>query len=109
VRVKKASSQQRVGADYNTRLEKGYFVKTGWDFSSVPGAAAYHLQVSASLIISNFLADKRKTDLMSVEISGLDEGTCYGTVSSMLNQITITARYGKRAKSAIRKTIMMEC
>jgi hypothetical protein len=90
-------------------LEKGYFVKTGWDFSSVPGAAAYHLQVSSSPILSNFLAGKRKTDLMSVEISGLDEGTCYEMVSSVLNQITITARYGKRDTNAIRKTIMMEC
>ncbi len=107
--VEKASSQQRVGADYNTRLEKGYFVKTGWDFPSVPGAAAYRLQVSSALILSNFLADKRKTDLMSVEISGLDEGTCYGMVGSMLSQITITARYGKSDTNAIRKTIMMEC
>ncbi len=46
---------------------------------------------------------------MSVEISGLDEGTCYGMVGSMLSQITITARYGKSDTNAIRKTIMMEC
>lgn len=108
MRVKKASSQQRVGADYNTRLEKGYFVKTGWDFSSVPGAAAYHPQVSSSLIFSNLLADKRKASLASVQIPGLDEGTCYWMVSSMLNQITVTARYRKRDTNAIRKTIMME-
>jgi len=127
VRVKKASSQQRFGADINTRLEKGYFVQTGRDgvahtifskgrnavlkpdslivlepanmslmmakvprstgldfsWSSVSGAATYRLQVSSSLIISNFLADKRKTGLMSVQISGLDEGTCYWMFSSM--------------------------
>jgi hypothetical protein len=45
------------------------------------------------------LADKRKTDLMSVEGSGLDERASYGTVSSMLNQVAITARYGKRDKT----------
>ena len=108
MRVKKASSQQWVGADYNTRLEKGYFVQTGWDFSSVPGAAAHHLQVSSSLILSHFLAAKRKAGLAAVQISGLDEGTCFRMVSSMLNQITIRARYGKRDTNAIRKTIMME-
>jgi hypothetical protein len=64
--------------------------------------------VSSSLIISNFLADKKKTGLTSVQISGLDERTCYWMVSSMLNQITITARYRKRDANAIRKTIMME-
>ena len=108
MRVKKASSQQRVGADYNTGLEKDYFVKTGWDVSPVAGAAAHHLRVSSSLILSNFLADKEKAESMSVEIPGLDEGTWYGMVSSMLNQITTAARYGKRDTNAIQKTIMME-
>jgi hypothetical protein len=108
VRVKKVGSQQRVGADYNTRLEKGHFVQTGWDVSSVAGAAAYHPQVSSSLIFSNLLADMRKGSLASVQISGPDEGTCYWMVSSMLNQITVTARYRKKDMNAIRKTSMME-
>ncbi|MGB7590931.1 MAG: hypothetical protein WBO19_06795, partial [Terriglobia bacterium] len=83
------------------RLEKGHFVQTGWDVSSVAGAAAYYPQVSSSLIFSNLLADKRKAGLTSVQISRLDEGTCYWMVSSMLNQITITARYRKRETNAI--------
>ena len=107
VRVKKASSKQRAGADYNTRLEKGYFVKDG--------------------IFPQFLA-RRRTAFRSPRLSYFRtfwpirgrQSSCRsrvpdstrgrdGTVSSVLKQITITARYGKRDKSAIRKTIMMEC
>lgn len=56
-------------------------VKFSW--SSVPDAAAYHLQISPSGMFSNLAADKRVTGKTSLEISGLDEGTYYWVVSSI--------------------------
>jgi hypothetical protein len=58
---------------------------TPFDFSwtEVPGAQAYHLQVSPSVMLSNFVVDKKITRLTSVTISGFDEGTYYWMVSSI--------------------------
>jgi len=55
------------------------------DFSwtEVPEAKAYHLQVSPSVILSNFVVDKKITGHTSISISGLDEGTYYWMVSAI--------------------------
>jgi hypothetical protein len=52
-------------------------------WSEVPGAAAYHLQISPSVMLSNFAIDKKVVGRTSVEVSGLDEGTYYWIVSSI--------------------------
>jgi hypothetical protein len=52
-------------------------------WKDVPGAVAYHLQVSPSVMLSNFVVDKKVTGHTSVEVSGLDEGTYYWIVSSI--------------------------
>jgi hypothetical protein len=49
----------------------------------VAGAVAYHLQVSPSVMLSNFVVDKKVTRRTSYEVSGLDEGTYYWIVSSI--------------------------
>lgn len=51
-------------------------------WSSVPDAVAYHLQVSPSVMLSNFAVDK-KVARTSLQVSGLDEGTYYWFVSSI--------------------------
>jgi len=56
-------------------------VRFGW--SPVPGAAAYHLQVSPSGMFSNLAADKRVVGRPEAEVSGLDEGAYYWVVSSI--------------------------
>jgi hypothetical protein len=55
------------------------------DFSwtEVPGAVAYHLQVSPSTMLSNFVVDKKVSGKTSLRVSGLDEGTYYWVVSSI--------------------------
>ncbi len=55
------------------------------DFSwnEVPGAVAYHLQVSPSGMFSNFVVDKKVVGKTSTQVSGLDEGTYYWVVSSI--------------------------
>jgi hypothetical protein len=58
---------------------------TTLDFSwtPVPEARAYHLQVSPSVMLSNFVVDKKVSGQTSVTISGLDEGTYYWMVSAI--------------------------
>ncbi len=58
---------------------------TVMDFSwtEVPEAKAYHLQISPSVMLSNFVVDKKVTGKTSIPISGLDEGIYYWTVSSI--------------------------
>jgi len=55
------------------------------DFSwtEMPGAVAYHLQVSPSVMLANFVVDKKVSGRTSVSISGLDEGIYYWMVSSI--------------------------
>jgi hypothetical protein len=50
---------------------------------SVPGAAAYRLQVSPSGMFSNLVVDKRVVGRTTTLISGLEEGTYYWVVSSI--------------------------
>jgi len=52
-------------------------------WSQVPGAVAYHLQVSPSVMLSNFVVDKKLGGRTSTQVSGLDEGTYYWIVSSI--------------------------
>jgi hypothetical protein len=54
-----------------------------FSWSEVPGAATYHLQVSPSVMLSNFIIDKKITGKNTFEASGLDEGTYYWVVSSI--------------------------
>ncbi len=58
---------------------------TTLDFSwtEVPGAKAYHLQVSPSVMLSNFVVDKKVSGRTSIPISGLEEGTYYWMVSAI--------------------------
>jgi len=58
---------------------------TSLDFSwtEVPEAKAYHLQISPTVMLSNFVVDKKVTGQTSVPISGLDEGTYYWMVSAI--------------------------
>jgi hypothetical protein len=58
---------------------------TTFDFSwtEVPEARSYHLQVSPSVMLSNFVVDKKITGRTSISISGLDEGTYYWMVSAI--------------------------
>jgi hypothetical protein len=55
------------------------------DFSwtEVAQAKAYHLQISPSVMLSNFVVDKTVNARTSVPISGLDEGTYYWMVSAL--------------------------
>jgi hypothetical protein len=52
-------------------------------WSNVPGAVAYHLQVSPSTTFSNFVVDKKIPGKASAQVSGLEEGTYYWVVSSI--------------------------
>jgi hypothetical protein len=54
-----------------------------FSWSEIPGAVAYHLQVSPSVMLSNFVVDKKITGRTSVQVTGLDEGTYYWMVSSI--------------------------
>ena len=58
---------------------------TTLDFSwtEVPEAKAYHLQISPSVMLSNFVVDKKVSGRTSISISGLDEGTYYWMVSAI--------------------------
>lgn len=58
---------------------------TELDFSwtPVPQAVAYHLQVSPSSLLSNFVVDKKISGRTSLTVSGLDEGTYYWMVSAI--------------------------
>jgi hypothetical protein len=52
-------------------------------WSEVPGAVAYHLLISPSVMLSNFAIDKKVVGRTSTQVSGLDEGTYYWIVSSI--------------------------
>ncbi len=54
-----------------------------FEWSAVPGAVVYHLQVSPSAMFSNFVVDKKIAGRTSAQASGLDEGTYYWVVSSI--------------------------
>ena len=58
---------------------------TVMDFSwtEVPEAKAYHLQISPSVMLSNFVVDKKVTGKTSIPISGLEEGIYYWMVSAI--------------------------
>jgi hypothetical protein len=58
---------------------------TNLDFawSAVPDAVAYHLQISPSVMLSNFAIDRKVTGRTSTQVSGLDEGTYYWIVTSI--------------------------
>jgi hypothetical protein len=58
---------------------------TTLDFSwtEVPEAQAYHLQISPSVMLSNFVVDKKVVGRTSIPISGLEEGTYYWMVSAI--------------------------
>ncbi len=58
---------------------------TELDFSwtDVQGAQAYHLQISPSVMLSNFIVDKKITGKTSISISGLEEGIYYWMVSAI--------------------------
>ena len=54
-----------------------------FSWSYVPGASAYHLQVSPSGLFSNLVVDKKLTGKNSARVSGLEEGTYYWVVTSI--------------------------
>ena len=54
-----------------------------FSWTEVPEAKAYHLQVSPSVMLSNFVVDKKVSGQTSVMISGLDEGNYYWMVSAI--------------------------
>jgi hypothetical protein len=60
---------------------KSAILEFAW--KDVTGAVAYHLQVSPSVMLSNFVVDKKVTGHTSVQVSGLDEGTYYWIVNSI--------------------------
>ncbi len=52
-------------------------------WSAVPGAVAYHFQVSPSVTLSNFPVDRKVSGRTSIQVTGLEEGTYYWVVSSI--------------------------
>jgi hypothetical protein len=60
---------------------KGTVLDFSW--TKVPEAKAYHLQISPSVMLSNFVVDKKVVGQTSIPISGLDEGTYYWMVSAI--------------------------
>ena len=54
-----------------------------FSWTEVPEAQAYHLQISPSVMLSNFIVDKKVTGKTSIIISGLDEGIYYWMVSAI--------------------------
>jgi hypothetical protein len=52
-------------------------------WTNVPEAVTYHLRVSPSVMLSNFVVDKKTAGQTSLEASGLEEGTYYWIVSSI--------------------------
>ena len=63
------------------REPKSEVLEFAW--TAVPGAAAYHLQVSPTVMLSNFVVDKKVEGGTSLRVSGLEEGTYYWIVSSI--------------------------
>jgi hypothetical protein len=54
-----------------------------FSWTEVPGAKSYHLQISPSVMLSNFVVDRRISERTSVEVSGLEEGNYYWIVSAI--------------------------
>ena len=54
-----------------------------FSWTEVPEAKAYHLQVSPSVMLSNFVVDKKVSGRTAIPISGLEEGTYYWMVSAI--------------------------
>ena len=54
-----------------------------FSWTEVPLAVAYHLQVSPSVMFSNFVVDKKISGHTTTEISGLEEGNYYWIVSAI--------------------------
>ncbi len=54
-----------------------------FSWTNVAGAVAYHLMVSPTVMLSNFVVDKKVVGRTSFEASGLDEGTYYWIVTSI--------------------------
>lgn len=54
-----------------------------FSWSEVPEAKAYHLQISPSVMLTNFAVDKKITGHTSAEVSGLEEGNYYWVVSAI--------------------------
>jgi hypothetical protein len=92
-------------------------VRFSW--TPVPGAAAYHLQISPSGMFSNLAAERKVAGRTSTEVGGLDEGTYYWVVSSvdrngvesqpsMPNRFNLVqqAEAGRKAFLEITKTIL---
>jgi len=52
-------------------------------WTEVPEAKAYHLQVSPSVMLSNFVVDKKVAGRTSASVAGLEEGTYYWMVSAI--------------------------
>lgn len=52
-------------------------------WSPVAEAVAYHVQVSPSVMLSNFVVDKKVSGQTELTVSGLDEGTYYWMVSAI--------------------------
>lgn len=54
-----------------------------FEWSSVPGAVGYRLQVSPSGMFSNLAVDRKVAGRTSTKVSGLEEGTYYWYVTSI--------------------------
>jgi hypothetical protein len=54
-----------------------------FSWTEVPEAKMYHLQISPSVMLSNFVVDKKLSGRTSIAISGLDEGIYYWMVSAI--------------------------
>jgi hypothetical protein len=54
-----------------------------FSWTEVPGAKAYHLEISPSVMLTNFAVDKKITGRTSAEVSGLVEGNYYWVVTTI--------------------------
>jgi Flp pilus assembly protein TadG len=54
-----------------------------FSWTVIPEAKVYHLQISPSVMLSNFVVDKKVGGQTSLSISGLDEGTYYWMVTAI--------------------------
>ena len=54
-----------------------------FSWADVPGAQEYHLQISPSVMLSNFIVDKKISGKTAISISGLEEGIYYWMVSAI--------------------------
>jgi hypothetical protein len=52
-------------------------------WTAVEGATAYHLQISPSVMLSNYVVDKKVPSQTSLQVSGLEEGVYYWTVGAI--------------------------